>query len=263
MSSLGARIATGVVLLPVLFFLIHLGGWPYTAAVLFVIAVGSWEWARIMRLRPGEMLWTGAGAIGLALLVSNPALAFRTPALLACYLVVTLGFALFHTDGNAWRHAAHIVLGVLYLGLLPAFLLNMRALPDGRSAVFLAYIVVFGCDTGAFLFGRAFGRHRLWTRISPRKTWEGAWAGLLTALALAVAGNELFGGFLSLSEALGFGLIIGTLGQVGDLVESLLKREAGVKDSSSLMPGHGGFLDRFDNLHFVAPLLYIYLVACL
>jgi phosphatidate cytidylyltransferase len=96
--------------------------------------------------------------------------------------------------------------------------------------------------------------------VSPRKTWEGAAAGLLAAVGAAALARVWFAGFLGWAAIVEVGLIVGVLGQLGDLVESLWKREAGVKDSSGLIPGHGGVLDRFDNLHFVAPVLYTHLV---
>ena len=145
---------------------------------------------------------------------------------------------------------------------MPSFLLRMRDLPTGREAVLLAYGAVFACDTFAYAVGRLVGRRPLWVRISPRKTVEGALGGLIGALVAALVARWLVPGFLGIAEAIGFGLLVGTLGQMGDLVESHWKREAGCKDSSRLIPGHGGILDRFDNLHFVAPALYAYLTFC-
>jgi phosphatidate cytidylyltransferase len=260
-SGLTARIVTGAILLPVLFFLIHLGGWYYTALIALVVAVGAWEWGRLARLAPAETLWLGLGAVGAALAAARVPDATQL-AVLAVYLAASLLLALRHAGGDGRRQAADLLLGLFYVGLFPAFLLRMRAMPDGRAAVILAHATVFFCDSCAYMVGRALGRRALWTRVSPRKTWEGAVAGLAAAVLFAVGGRALLADFLTPARAAGFGLIVGIFGQAGDLVESLWKREAGVKDSSALIPGHGGVLDRFDNLHFVAPILYAYLLAC-
>jgi phosphatidate cytidylyltransferase len=115
------------------------------------------------------------------------------------------------------------------------------------------------CDSAAYFGGRAMGRHKLFERVSPKKTWEGAVWGLIGALGTAVVAKYTILPYLTLAESLVMGGIIGIFGQLGDLIESLLKRDAGVKDSSNLLPGHGGILDRFDSLLLVSPLLYIYL----
>ncbi len=117
------------------------------------------------------------------------------------------------------------------------------------------------CDSAAFFVGRNFGRHKIADRISPNKTWEGAIAGLIAAIATWLLVRVYIGGLeeVSLSTAIAMGLIVGVMGQVGDFAESMLKRDAGVKDSSTLIPGHGGVLDRIDSILFVAPLTYLYL----
>jgi phosphatidate cytidylyltransferase len=107
--------------------------------------------------------------------------------------------------------------------------------------------------------GAPLGKHKLFPRVSPQKSWEGAIAGFVFAIAAAVAAKYLVLTFLPLASAIVIGAIVGTIGQLGDLVESLLKRDAGVKDSSTLIPGHGGALDRFDSILLVTPCVYLYL----
>jgi phosphatidate cytidylyltransferase len=123
----------------------------------------------------------------------------------------------------------------------------------------VVFASIWVCDSAAYFAGRAFGRHRLFERVSPKKSWEGAVAGFVGAVAAFVVGKVIALPYLGLAEAVFCGVIVGVFGQVGDLAESLLKRDAGVKDSSSLIPGHGGILDRFDSLMFVSPLLFFYL----
>jgi len=164
---------------------------------------------------------------------------------------------------------------VFYVGWLSAHFVLLRELPwraglaysDGASLVLYAFLVTWSCDTGAYLTGRVFGRTRPWTTISPRKTLEGAIGGFLCALAAAQIGAATFlhadGGMrlVTWPHALAIGALVGVCGQVGDLVESLFKRDTESGDSSDLIPGHGGVLDRFDSLYFGAPIVYHYLRA--
>ena len=129
----------------------------------------------------------------------------------------------------------------------------------GGYTVISILSIIWICDTAAYHVGMAVGRHKLFPRVSPNKSWEGAVAGFVFAVLAALAAKFLVLGYLTVANAVVLGLLVGTLGQVGDLFESLLKRDAGVKDSSNLLPGHGGILDRFDSLLFVAPAAYIYI----
>jgi phosphatidate cytidylyltransferase len=157
--------------------------------------------------------------------------------------------------------------GVLYVGWLSAHLVLLRELPwraggeyaDGAAYVLLAFFVTWSCDTGAYTVGRLLGRNRPWSRISPRKSLEGAIGGLFFSVAGAFIARAWFAPFLRPWDGLLLGLLVGVFAQVGDLVESLLKRDARHGDSSDMIPGHGGVLDRFDSLYFGAPLVYYYL----
>lgn len=258
------RVVTGVVFLPVLFFLIDKGGWAYSTLLFLIVTVGAWEWWRLCDhagATPDFPLLL-VGVLGALQGGSDPR-PERFVVFLACVTIVALLSGLRHRDGAAYQRTAMLILGVLYVGLLPAFLLRIRDLPIGRDALLVVYAAVFACDTFAYGVGRLFGRHRLFERVSPKKTWEGAFGGLFGAVLACLVCRLLFADFLSLRTAIGMGLLLGSLGQAGDLVESLLKREAGLKDSSQLIPGHGGVLDRFDNLHLAAPAAYIFLGLCL
>jgi len=133
------------------------------------------------------------------------------------------------------------------------------AYQEGGAYLLLAFFLPWSCDTAAYVIGRRFGRVRPWTTISPRKSLEGAIAGFLAAVAAAFVARAWFAPFLSAQDALVLGVLVGFLAQVGDLVESLLKRDTQVGDSSDLIPGHGGVLDRFDSVLFAAPVVYYYL----
>ncbi len=203
------------------------------------------------------------------------------------FLPLVLLVELFRNKPGAIGNVAATLAGVGYVSLFFGSLIGLRELfvpgdfpvsayfpvygPDvpqaivdtvyrwGGLTVLSVFVAIWVCDSAAYFVGRAWGRHKLFPRVSPNKSWEGAVAGFAAAVLLFVAAQALVLPYLTLTSALVCGLIVGVFGQLGDLVESLLKRDAGVKDSSSLIPGHGGVLDRFDSLLFVAPLIFVYL----
>ena len=159
--------------------------------------------------------------------------------------------------GWAWTMA-----GILYIGWLLSYLVALRDLDGGRNLVFLAIFAVIACDSAAFFIGRALGRHYLTPNISPGKTWEGAIGGTAGAVLVSLLfilptplQTEL-----NWIQAVFLGLLISIFGQMGDLVESLFKRNMGVKDSGNLFPGHGGALDRLDSIVFTGIVVYYYVL---
>jgi phosphatidate cytidylyltransferase len=181
---------------------------------------------------------------------------------------------LFRGLPNPLLHIAVTLGGAIYIGFGLGSLFGVHELLRSRFAqpeqgliqpglfivVMLASIWI--CDTGAYFGGKAMGKHKLFERVSPNKTWEGAVWGLLTAIGTWFAARALFDSLAGLTaiDCIVLGLIPGVMGQIGDLAESLLKRDVGVKDSSQLLPGHGGMLDRVDSILFVGPLTYVYLL---
>jgi phosphatidate cytidylyltransferase len=142
---------------------------------------------------------------------------------------------------------------------------TLRELSHGRELVLFALFSTFACDTVAYFIGRAWGRHLMAPSISPKKTWEGAIAGFIGAIAAAAALRGLLnlGDWelpLSYSQTIVVGCLIGFFAQLGDLLESLVKRRAGAKDSGRLIPGHGGILDRIDSLVFTGAIVYYYVI---
>lgn len=264
-QSLLWRLISAVVFLPVLWYLIRLGSWPYLILLFLIVIVAAREWEVLLRrtgLRPWPM-WMPLVALGFfASGIQDDA--WRYLAVLAFLVLGGLILELLRRTGQTLALLGGSLLGGLYVGLLPAFLFRIRALLGddslGMNATYLVFLVVWGCDTFAYTVGRLFGRHRFWPSVSPGKSREGAVAGAVGAVILAVLAQRWFAGFLGLGEAVLFGFLAGVLSQVGDLAESLLKREAALKDTSSLIPGHGGVMDRFDSLLFSAPFLYAYLL---
>jgi phosphatidate cytidylyltransferase len=147
----------------------------------------------------------------------------------------------------------------LYVGWLSAHFVLLRGVPDGRDWVLMALLAVWITDTGAYFVGRPLGRHKMAPHISPGKTWEGAIGAQVAGFAAIVGLTKAFGLDLDLVHVVALGLLVPLVAQVGDLAESCLKRGLGIKDSSGLVPGHGGILDRLDSLLFAAPAVYWYL----
>ncbi len=148
------------------------------------------------------------------------------------------------------------VMGLIYLPLLLGHLVLLRQLPDGRGWVFLVLFAVMACDSLAYFVGSSFGKHKLYPAVSPKKSIEGGLGGLVGSCLGVWLAKVLFLPALGAEHVILVGLLIGVIGQVGDLFESLLKRACGVKDSGGIFPGHGGILDRLDSLLFAFPLAY-------
>ena len=155
--------------------------------------------------------------------------------------------------------SAVAVLATTYVGLLGGSLIRLRNdFPDGWKLVFFLLLVVWLGDSGAYYVGKKFGKHKLSPRISPKKTIEGLAGGIAVSIIAAVVIHFTFFGNFPLHHAIIAGVFLSFAGVVGDLAESMWKRSAAVKDSGTLLPGHGGFLDRFDSILFTAPILYCY-----
>lgn len=253
------RVLTAAVGIPLLLYLIHAGGLAFSVFIVGVAVLCLHEFGMIMAIggRPVQRLNAlvcGAalaacaaleGPLGLALAVVLAALMLREMSL----------------QPHSLDRLSLTLLGVLLLGWMPAHLALIRDLrPEGRLYTFLFFVAVWVMDTAAYAVGRAVGRHKLAEVLSPKKTWEGAAAGFVAAVAVAVAFRQAaLRESLSLAQAAVLGALIGVFGQLSDLAESLLKRAAGVKDSGNLLPGHGGVMDRFDSFILCSPAVYYYL----
>lgn len=159
----------------------------------------------------------------------------------------------------AWTFA-----GILYVGILFSHLVSLRGLDHGRAWLFLAIFATFGSDTSAYFVGKIFGKHKLAPHISPMKTWEGAIGGLLGAVIVSLffllPTPVQLSSYLTWWQAIILGILVSIFGQLGDLMESLLKRNTGVKDSGTLFPGHGGMLDRTDSIIFAVIAVYYWVL---
>ena len=190
-------------------------------------------------------------------------LTLLTPLLLTSAVMLSLvWFLLRPQKDKAFSGWAWTIGGILYVGWLLSYLVALRGLDDGRNWVFFALFTTFASDTAAFFSGRALGRHHLAPYISPGKTWEGVIGGILGAIIVSlffILPTPLIL-HLNWGQAILLGLMVSIFGQLGDLVESLFKRNMGVKDSGRLIPGHGGVLDRMDSIVFAGVVVYYYAI---
>jgi len=185
------------------------------------------------------------------------------PLLLASAVVLPLiGLLSRRQKEGAFTTWAWTIAGVLYVGWLLSYLVALRGLDGGRNWVFFALFATWASDTTAFFIGRRFGRHKLAPNISPGKTWEGSVGGIVGAIIVSILFFTPTPFHLPLVywQAIVLSILVSIFGQIGDLVESLLKRNMGVKDSGRLMPGHGGILDRLDSIIFAGIVVYYYVI---
>ena len=268
MKELLVRTISGAVLVAIIVTCILVSPWSMAGLGLFIVAVGTFEMSRLQQIvKPshvmlGELL--AVGAYALAALVGLDALPkhFAIFELLFCMLPFLL--ALFSKE-NDFKHVAAFCFGSMAYLSLPAALMVFMYRIDffsslaGPKLVLLVFALIWVNDTFAYLTGRLLGKHKLFERISPGKTIEGSIGGLVFTLAGIIVFSQ-YVDWLSLKVAIGMGLIAVVFGTLGDLCESMLKRQAGVKDSGNLIPGHGGVLDRFDSVLFTIPFIYVFLL---
>lgn len=248
--------------------------WPFNILVMVVSCLGIFEFFNLAKAKGIEC----SRVLGVVLCVLLQGFfvclshfAWEVPGSLFGPMFILLLCVLIHSLASrkpiesALPAAGATLLGLLYVGFLGAhFILLRKAENIGYiyTAEVRAYLIFFVCcvvwggDTAAYYIGKNFGKHKMAPSVSPKKTMEGALANLLASLAMALLGRLIFWKQFSISDALLFGLVLNIASQVGDLVESKFKRSAGVKDTSNLIPGHGGVLDRLDSLLFAGPAFY-------
>ena len=253
---LSRRIVSAAVLIPIVALVVYFGDWALLVTMLFVGLAATYEYITMLRTK-GNPSYFVAMAFA-ALLIADghwSNLGIARWAMLA-FPLAALAIEVFHGNrpgsANDW---ALTIAGAVYIGYAVSFFLRLRASEQGLYWIIVALLGTWICDTGAYFVGSTIGKRKLCPKISPKKTWEGAIGGLVSGVLAVV----LLSWWL-LDLAIGWGLLLGVAvvlaATFGDLAESVIKRQVGIKDSGKLIPGHGGMLDRVDSLLFVVPIVY-------
>jgi phosphatidate cytidylyltransferase len=260
------RVISGLLFLPI-FYLVawELPPVYFMSLVLAAAAVGQYEFYRMAQVRgshPNSVLGIALGAL-MVLEFYHPLFpemgSFFLVVASAGLIMVARIFSPRPVEG-AIEDAAATFLGVCYVAMLFAYQVGiLLSGEDGKQWLVFLYLIIWASDIGAYSIGIPFGKHRLYAKISPKKSVEGLLGALLAAAAMALLCRVWFMPSLGIGEAITISIVLAVVGTFGDFVESLFKRAAGVKDSGKIIPGHGGILDRMDSMLFAAPVLYYYL----
>jgi phosphatidate cytidylyltransferase len=243
------------------------GGVFYFLLIAIILGGSAWEYVRMYRAvhyEPNQVV-----ILGSVLVVATARFFFPQAAIVVFVLAVLLAMTVHILGYERGRDQAPVdftitVAGIVYLGWLGSYLLDLRQLSQGGWWLMIILPIIWAGDTGAYSIGSAYGKHKMTPRLSPKKSWEGYFAGLFSSILVgaffAFAFSSLaprpLGGLITPLQGGFLGLIIGALAPLGDLGESMLKRQGGLKDSSNIFPGHGGFFDRIDSWIWGAALGY-------
>lgn len=276
MSNFWARTITGLSMVAVLLAAMAFNYWSFAGIFFLVTTFGLWEFYSIFTtdtVHPQRIAGTFFGALlyitivlSFRIIIPDVSINRMFIPIIAFVPVTFLPFVfeIYRKKSQPLINIALTITGILYIAL-PLALLNLL---NGENAVRLFRLPVILCglfiltwfyDTGAYLYGKQFGRHKFFERISPKKTWEGTVAGAIVAILTSVGLHYLAPG-ISLTDWLVIASLIVVFGTFGDLTESLFKRSMNIKDSGSILPGHGGILDRFDTIFISVPFVFLYLL---
>ena len=264
------RILTALVGIPLVLAAIYFGGIFYMAFVIAIILLCLYEYGLILLTAKKPVNRLSLIIFGILMIIGAVAGSadayFKAPSNLPSFFMALCLAGVFIvevlTPKRSLERAANTLLGIIFIPWALSHLINIRMIePYGEYFTYMMFFTIWATDTGAYFAGRFFGRHSLNKEVSPKKTWEGTIGGTITGVGVALlCWNLFFPGYISMGQAAFLGFIISALGQVSDLSQSILKRSAGVKDSSNILPGHGGFFDRFDAFLLTAPVLYYVIV---
>lgn len=261
-SELKTRLIFGSLLTVTTLYAVWAGLYHFAVLVLFFGCVGQMEFQKFAEkkgFRPGRRV-----GIAMTLLLLGSSV-FCCPTvvnelmLLGTVVSFTVLLMRKKRETSPLMDAALTSMGILYVGWFFSHLVHLRKFPDGAAILTLLLFCSAFTDMGGYFVGRKFGKTKLYPTVSPKKTVEGALGGVVTSTAAGISVGHLFLG-LAIQHCLAAAVITSIAGQIGDLFESLLKRDVGVKDSGKAIPGHGGALDRFDSLAFAGPIFYLYAV---
>lgn len=259
-----ARILSACVLVPVIVGAAIYGGLPFLAVVLVICGISAWEFGRIFDRHDGirtPLILLVLSVIVLILArwfigidASHRTLTFCIMGAMLCGTILC--------EREVPKSALSFVVlttGMVYIGWLGGYMISLRQLPDGAVKFLLVMFMVWANDVGAFFVGCAIGKHKMFRIVSPKKSWEGFFGGILFTMLVAALAQLLIPqirAVLDLNQIMVLAAAVSVSGPLGDYGESMIKRCYGVKDSSNLIPGHGGFFDRFDSCFFAMPVAY-------
>ncbi|WP_026674252.1 phosphatidate cytidylyltransferase [Alkalihalobacterium bogoriense] len=257
------RVITGVLGAALIIGLTIIGGFPFTLFIIFVASVAMIELLKMKKISPLSSI--GLLSLFLMWLLLVPThwvdMTFITHVskveIFIFMILLLLMVTVITKNSFTFDEAGFVILSTVYVGFGFHYLIMTRAAENGLALVFFVLFIIWSTDSGAYFVGRAIGKHKLWPDISPKKTVEGFLGGVAFAFLVGVAFQFIFPLFDSVFLLVFVIVITSVFGQLGDLVESALKRHYAVKDSGKLLPGHGGILDRFDSLIYVMPILHL------
>ncbi len=261
------RIIVSIAAIPIILFLCYYGRIPFLLFATFIGVTAYYEFYKMSQKKAAYANFiVGAAAIIFISINAYKNFAEFETIVYGSVLILLLT-ELFRNHNSAVFNTGTTLIGIFYIGLFSSSLIKIREFYNynnfiydrGGLIIISILITIWVCDSAAFFIGTPLGKHKLFKRVSPNKSWEGAIAGFVFSIITIIALKSFLVDFLSWQDAIVIGIITGSAGQVGDLIESLIKRDCSVKDSSSIIPGHGGIFDRFDSLLFTAPIIYIYL----
>lgn len=258
------RIVTGVVAAALFIPFVIYGGVPFTVLVYALAAIGMYEILRMNNMSifslPGII---GTLALFAILMPTDWALqmeewvSYSKMELIFIAIILLLVYSVIVKNTFTFEQVAFVVLGAFYIGIGFYYFIETRASNSGLQYVIFALLIVWTTDSGAYFTGRKLGKKKLWPEISPNKTVEGFVGGVVIAVIFAIAMQIIAPFDTSWVLLIIVTIVASIFGQMGDLVESAIKRHFDVKDSGNILPGHGGILDRFDSILFVMPLLHL------
>ncbi len=267
MSNLATRVIVALFGIPLIIVLAIAGKFPFLIFVYFIGILSYFEFVNILKKRkyfPNLFL----GSLSVVAIISNSYWNFIEYEFLFLIIIALLFIAeMFRHEESHLANLGASLIGIFYIGFFTSFIEKLREFyketlfnyDQGGYLIISILASIWICDTAAYFVGIAFGKHKIFPRISPNKSWEGAIAGFIFSILTMILAKIFFLELINMNNAIIIGIIIGIFGQTGDFIESMIKRDASVKDSSSLIPGHGGIFDRFDSLIFSAPLIYFYM----
>lgn len=267
LGNTATRVIVSIIAIPLILLVCIYGEIPFLIFVLGIALISFWEFTQLVKNKNAHLNFI-IGIAAVLLIVLNAYFNFiNFQIFIIGFSVILLLVELFRNKDSAILNIGVTFFGVFYLGLFASTIILIREYfshsailySEGGYLIISILVSIWICDSAAFFVGTAFGEHKLFPRVSPNKSWEGAIAGFVFAIISMIVAKALLLDLLTLFDSVVIGVIVGIIGQMGDLVESLVKRDAGVKDSSALIPGHGGIFDRFDSLLLTAPVVYLYL----